>query len=186
VKRVRQKLENHESRNDEREKQGLLPDWPSSGNYKNAKLLQGRKLRLLRRLPAWFSLDKYPSERRLHAFDWFYQIVIRQKCFAQLRAWRAAPTGTALDRLIGQALSSLRENPVCDIGSHPFNSEAFKYQDLESFKRPVVHSMTLRDLYLIDHCKRQGLSEIQIDEGRMLVASPPEEAPFFFAFTPSG
>lgn len=124
---------------------------------------------LLKRLPKWFCIAGYESARSLDSVGWYVQVCVRQRCFSQLRDMRASPRVIEeWDEPVRQGLVRLRQCPICDPTSSPFDQSAFSI-DVKSPRVPVVRSMTLRDLYKIDREARRNLTQYQIDQAQRII-----------------
>jgi hypothetical protein len=136
---------------------------------------QMTKRKILKSIPEWFHLDRYNRCGQLDYAGWFTQISIRRVSFSQLRDMKAPYDGTRIlpewDEPVMRALASIRESPICDTGSGPFNKKPFTGYDARS---SVVRSMTLQDLYKIERKVRLTLTPEQIQYARKLTedASP--------------
>lgn len=140
--------------------------------------------RLVRHLPRWFSLAKYRSADGLDVAAWYLQITVRQVCFAGLRDMRRPePIFPERKRVIQQALLNLRENPICDPNLSPFDDAAFSFCYKFEFPTvPVVRSLTLEDLYLIDREARRNLTQDQISEAQEIASDHSLESDLRFFF----
>jgi hypothetical protein len=122
------------------------------------------------KFPGWFSLGKYERIAGLDAAGWYGQITVRQICASQLRdIGDPNPIFPERDDTIRQALTSLREDPICDLTCSPFDDGAFSYcRNLKFPEVPVVRSMTFWDFCGIDSRIRKTLPQYQVDEADRL------------------
>jgi hypothetical protein len=134
----------------------------------NIKSEESRSRHRLKDVPQWFLLKNYQGATDLDAAGWYAQIGIRLLCFGLLREMRSPdPIFPEWNDPVQEALSRMRENPICDLNSSPFDHVAFSYfRSIEPLEVPVVRSMTLKDLYRIDSRVRRNLTQAQIDEAQ--------------------
>jgi Family of unknown function (DUF6387) len=109
------------------------------------------------------------------------KLVFRKVCSAQLRGMpdRLFPER---DSVVREALSSLRNNPLCDSSGQPFCHSAFRgCFDFAANRVLGVRSMILKDLIRLDRTIRPKLTRAQIDCVEQLVSgqSPFGTARFF-------
>jgi len=128
--------------------------------------------RSLVRLPKWFSLKKYARAVCLDAHGWYSQVGVRQMCFDVVEDMQSAePLFPEWHEVCLMALTSLQDDPICHFGSSPFDHDAFSFCRDGRFSEsaPVVRSMTLRDLYVIDRRTRRCLTQSDIDYAQRMV-----------------
>jgi hypothetical protein len=129
--------------------------------------------RSLVRLPKWFSLEKYARAVGLDAHGWYSQVGVRRLCFdVVVDMKRAEQLRPEWHEVCRTALTSLQDEPICQMGSSPFDHEAFSFcrKSRLSESAPVVRSMTLRDLYVIDRRTRRCLTPSDIDYAQRMVS----------------
>lgn len=73
-----------------------------------------KKIKHIRDLPEWFSLDKYSDAVNLDAAGWYEQLSLRQKNFVEviLIKYPAGDISTELEERIAKRLQSVRAIPI--------------------------------------------------------------------------
>src|SRR5271166_6632920 len=131
---------------------------------------QNRKL--FKSLPQWFCFANYQSVNNLDPLGWYVQITCRQVCFSYLIFMRD-PDPFVDEKLpiVKRALARLPKDPICDLSRSPFNDGVFSLcHGLDFPDGPVVRSMTLWDLCLIDRNVRLKLSQDENDVAQRIAS----------------
>jgi hypothetical protein len=145
--------------------------------------------RLLRHLPSWFRVVRYRAVQRFGAVDWYGQITLRQVCHSHLlRMRKPGEPDTILQAwndAVREALTRMRENPICDLNHAPYDHEAFSFCRNVGFPQvPVVRSMTLEDLYSTNWLVQRNLQPHQIAQAQQMASNKSSSSILRFLFCP--